>query len=102
MLTLSAQTSADLTLMNLPKYVSQADLKKQYHKLAKKFHPDLVDSSSEAHKKKAEEHFKNFNISYERLLIYIVERDAMLEKNLKSGALHGVSLDRDEQTGEVK
>ena len=26
----------------------------------------------------------------------------MLEKNLKSGALHGVSLDRDEKTGEMK
>ena len=32
---LPAQTSADLTLLNLPKHVSRANLKKQYHKLAK-------------------------------------------------------------------
>jgi DnaJ-domain-containing protein 1 len=62
-------------------------LKKQYHKLAKKFHPDLVQAASESHKKKAEEHFKAFNLAYERLLVYVADRDAMLEKNLRSGAL---------------
>jgi len=60
------EIASDLTLMNLPKYVSRADLKKQYHKLAKIYHPDIIagDSSkliSEEQTKRLENKFKDFN-----------------------------------------
>jgi hypothetical protein len=32
--------------MNVPKYVSKDDLKRQYHKLAKIYHPDILNSST--------------------------------------------------------
>ena len=35
-----------LNLMNVPKYVSKDDLKRQYHKLAKIYHPDILNSRS--------------------------------------------------------
>ena len=39
---LTPQLAKDLTLLNLPKYASLPDLKKQYHKFAKVYHPDVV------------------------------------------------------------
>jgi DnaJ-class molecular chaperone len=44
---LPKEIAADLTLMNLHKTVSKADLKKQYHKLAKQYHPDVIASRIE-------------------------------------------------------
>jgi DnaJ-class molecular chaperone len=34
--------------MNLPKYVSKDELKKQYHKLAKMYHPDILNNDKTA------------------------------------------------------
>jgi len=52
--------AADLILLNLPKYVDKADLKKKYHVLAKQCHPDSHSSKlmSEAHKARLEQKFK--------------------------------------------
>ena len=50
--------------MNLPKYTSKAELKRQYHKLAKIYHPDISrrrTSPSDVEKKSLEEKFKEFN-----------------------------------------
>ena len=41
---LQPQVARDLQLLNLPKYASRDDLKKQYHKLAKMYHPDVLHS----------------------------------------------------------
>ena len=65
--------------MNLPKYTSKADLKRQYHKLAKIYHPDISHSTvtpSESGQKRLEEKFKEFNQAYERLRTWVDERDA--------------------------
>ena len=84
---LTAQTALDLQLLNLPKHVSKAQLKAQYHKLAKQFHPDTMNvqdptqskKRQEALKLKAEEKFKDFNLAYERLTKWVDQRDEQLE-----------------------
>lgn len=43
---LTPQVTRDLQLLNVPKYVSKEDLKKQYHKLAKIYHPDILQSKN--------------------------------------------------------
>jgi DnaJ-domain-containing protein 1 len=45
-ITLSPLVAKDLQLLNVPKYVSRDELKKQYHKLAKIYHPDIVQSKN--------------------------------------------------------
>jgi len=54
------QIAADLTLLNLPKYVDKADLKKKYHSLAKQYHPDSQAATliSDTHKERLQEKFK--------------------------------------------
>ena len=78
-----------MTLLNLPKYVSKTDLKKQYHKLAKLYHPDVQRSGvtlSEKDQKRIEEKFKSFNQAYERLQKWIDERELRFEESLRSGS----------------
>ena len=86
--------------MNLPKYTSKADLKRQYHKLAKIYHPDLSRSNatpSEAEQKRREEKFKDFNQAYERLQAWVDERDAHLDESLRAGSHpSGVRLEKEE------
>ena len=51
-------------VLNVPKTVSAADLKKAYRRLARKYHPDLHTGSK---KKEMEEKFKELNEAYEVL-----------------------------------
>jgi DnaJ-class molecular chaperone len=39
--------------MNLPKYASQIELKKQYHKFAKICHPDVINKTNSQHSEKS-------------------------------------------------
>lgn len=92
--------SADLTLMNLPKFVARADLKKKYHLLAKQCHPDLHSAAvSEAHQRRLQDKFKNLNEAYNRLLLWCDERDGDLEQALREGT-HPSGF-RTEADGEV-
>jgi len=51
-----------LDVMNLPKLITKNDIKKQYHFLAKKYHPDLGGD-----RKKMEE----INQAYQTLIHYV-------------------------------
>ena len=55
---MNGQIAGDLALMNLPKYASKIELKKQYHKFAKLYHPDVLKIENEKQKLIAEERFK--------------------------------------------
>ena len=37
---MSTEIAKDLMMFNLPKYATSIELKKQYHKFAKIYHPD--------------------------------------------------------------
>jgi DnaJ-class molecular chaperone len=50
------------SLLGVSKSATQADLKKAYHKLAMKYHPDTNSSDAEAEKK-----FKEINEAYQTL-----------------------------------
>ena len=68
--------------------MSKTDLKKQYHKLAKLYHPDVQRSGvtlSDKDQKRIEEKFKTFNQAYERLQKWIDEREARFEESLRAG-----------------
>jgi len=54
-------------ILGLTKTASADDIKSAYRKLAKKYHPDLYTTASEAEKKSAEEKFKEVNHAYEVL-----------------------------------
>ena len=84
---MSPQIAADLMLLNLPKYVDKSDLKKKYHTLAKQFHPDSQASVliSEAHKERLQEKFNQLNQAYNRLLVWVEERDKQLDQQLQDG-----------------
>ena len=53
-----------LEILNLPKLISKADIKKQYHFLAKKNHPDLGGDV---------ENMEQLNHAYKLLMKYIEE-----------------------------
>ena len=59
-----------LQLMNVPNTVTLAELKIQYHKLAKIFHPDMQQSKQ--HSTKMEGRFRQLQESYEVLKVKIV------------------------------
>ena len=88
----------------MPKYVSKEDLKKQYHKLAKIYHPDILQSKkkdnplnlADGQKSKLEERFKEFNLAYERLLKWIAERDQVLEDDLLQNRRPGIRVNSEE------
>eukprot|EP00347_Sterkiella_histriomuscorum_P012484 403368398 len=101
---LPPQIAKDLTLMNLPKFVSKPELKKQYHKLAKMYHPDILNSPKssmipEQQKKRLEDKFKEFNQAYERLVEWIESRDATLDSDLSNNLRSDVRINK--QDGSV-
>jgi len=53
-----------LEVLSLPKLINKAEIRKQYHFLAKKFHPDVGGS---------EEDMENINQAYAFLMKYIEE-----------------------------
>ena len=80
MIQMPPQVAADLTMLNLPKYVSRADLKKQYHTMAKKYHPDASPNGANLQDK-----FKQLSEAYARIETWVDERDRLLEEQLKQG-----------------
>ena len=60
-----------MTLMNLPKNVTPKDLKIQYHKLAKIYHPDMNKLKEEDDKdsEKMQARFRQLQESYETLKV---------------------------------
>ena len=75
------QVAADLNMLNLPKYVSRADLKKQYHTMAKKYHPDATPHGANH----LQDKFKLLSEAYARVETWVDERDRLLEEQLKQG-----------------
>ena len=55
------------SMLGVDKNASQDDIKKQYRKLSKQYHPDLQQGKSEAEKKEAEEKFKKISEAYDTL-----------------------------------
>lgn len=51
-------------LLGVSKTASDEEIKSAYRKLAKKYHPDLYSTASDAEKKAAEEKFKEINHAY--------------------------------------
>lgn len=51
-------------ILGVSRDVSEAELKKSYHKLALKYHPDRYAGKSEKEKKATEEKFKEINEAY--------------------------------------
>ncbi len=51
-------------LLGVSKTASDEEIKSAYRKLAKKYHPDLYSTASEAEKKAAEEKFKEISHAY--------------------------------------
>lgn len=54
-------------ILGLERTASEDEIKSAYRRLAKKYHPDLYASASDAEKKEAEEKFKEINHAYEVL-----------------------------------
>src|SRR5687767_6815475 len=51
-------------VLGISREASEADIKKAYHKLALKWHPDLYANKTEKEKKAAEEKFKEIGEAY--------------------------------------
>ncbi len=54
-------------ILEIDKSVSNDEVKKAYRKMAKKYHPDRVNTQDEAIKKGAEEKFKQVQMAYETI-----------------------------------
>ena len=54
-------------ILDVPKTATDADVKKAYRQMAKKYHPDRVNTQDEAIKKGAEEKFKQVQEAYETI-----------------------------------
>jgi DnaJ like chaperone protein len=54
-------------ILEIEKSATDNDVKKAYRTMAKKYHPDRVNTENEAIKKGAEEKFKEVQIAYETI-----------------------------------
>ncbi|MDA9089366.1 TerB family tellurite resistance protein [Maribacter arcticus] len=54
-------------ILDVPKSATDAEVKKAYREMAKKYHPDRVNTQDEAIKKGAEEKFKQVQTAYETI-----------------------------------
>lgn len=54
-------------ILDVPKSATDAEVKKAYREMAKKYHPDRVNTEDEAIKKGAEEKFKQVQTAYETI-----------------------------------
>ncbi|MGB5645647.1 MAG: DnaJ domain-containing protein, partial [Muriicola sp.] len=54
-------------ILEIEKSVSDEEVKKAYRTMAKKYHPDRVNTENEAIKKGAEEKFKEVQKAYEQI-----------------------------------
>ncbi|MEA3434305.1 MAG: DnaJ domain-containing protein, partial [Campylobacterota bacterium] len=61
-----------LDILGLPKLISKADIKKQYHFFAKKYHPDLGGDT---------EKMEQINYAYKLLMKYIEEFRYTFDEN---------------------
>lgn len=52
------------SVLGVSKNATQDELKKQYRKLSKQYHPDMQNGKSDAEQKEAEEKFKDINAAY--------------------------------------
>lgn len=52
------------SILGVDKNATKDELKKQYRKLSKQYHPDMQNGKSESQKKEAEEKFKDINAAY--------------------------------------
>ncbi len=69
-----------LDILGLPKLITKADIKKQYHFFAKKYHPDLGGDA---------EKMEQINYAYKLLMKYIEEfRYTFDENEVKRSQLH--------------
>lgn len=60
-------TGSDYKILEITQDASEEEIKKAYRKMAKKFHPDLVNNLGEDVKKQAEEKFRNVQEAYENI-----------------------------------
>lgn len=63
-----ASTSQAYEILEIERSASDADVKKAYRDMAKKYHPDRVNTEDEAIKKGAEEKFKQVQQAYESIV----------------------------------
>ena len=57
----------DYTILGLTKDASEADIKKAYRDMVKKYHPDRIDTNDAAVRRGAEQKFKRIQEAYESI-----------------------------------
>ena len=87
---MSTQVASDLMMFNLPKYATSIQLKKQYHKFAKIYHPDAGGQNSEK--------FKDLTEAYDRLNDWIDNRDETLTEKIRNNEAPGVEVENEDVT----
>lgn len=60
-------TDSAYTILEIDKNATDAEVKKAYRKMAKKYHPDKLGHMDEAYRKGAEEKFRKVQEAYEQI-----------------------------------
>ena len=61
------KTDSAYTILEIDKSATDADVKKAYRKMAKKYHPDKLGHMDEAYRKGAQEKFTKVQEAYEQI-----------------------------------